>query len=695
MSILSSPLKGVLRSPLSSPLFSGSMWWLAFGQNANFAYDLVNNRYMRSGGASTQALSLTEDRASSALVLQSNGTYVERAAGELAIGQGVGGQFSQAVTNHINSDMSGAALGVVGSGGALPDGWSSSTDTTAVTGLGVSERGVPYVRIRLQQNNGGGSPQYPALNLGIDRDTIPGADWYSRMLFTRLSDTWNPRAVVRIIETVDGFGYLGFGGLDISGAEKDSLIDVKIPHTVTHVDAGSVRPDIVLTTLAGESFDIEFQIEIPSFTATAFTPPAIIGPADTTRSADNPVVVQGLGDELVANGDFADDLDGWEYDGSAIEQPYAMGGILYIPREVGATFIVRQQIADDLIIGNSYFYTFEIVDGGLRPRLGHYEDNGSYYSPATTQYPGVYGVPFVATSTNLWAYFLPLIDNSIVSIRGVSAKQVFPYPGYNTDGTLSGRELVEGGGFDTQADVDDHWDVTEGAGGPAAVSGGVVSLPRTAGADPTYIDQEMVDKFTVGRVQEYTAECLQSSARFRVGTTRWGFEYVDLSYVPVGVYSAHFLAGHSTLWARALPMADGQTAKVDNISLQEVEPGVIIECTGVWGDTDEQIAFRLSDGTASNEIKVMRLNSGNLRLAIIKDGGLVYGADSSGAWPDNTEAALRLEITDTVDGTFYALFLDDVFTGLGAGPVDYPQAVNELDLSPVAGVKTITEIYGK
>lgn len=87
--------------PILRKTLNRNRWWALFNTAANFAYDLSNGRYMRSGGASTQALSLTETRASSAMALQSNGTYVERAAGELAVGQGVGLQVSEAVTNRV------------------------------------------------------------------------------------------------------------------------------------------------------------------------------------------------------------------------------------------------------------------------------------------------------------------------------------------------------------------------------------------------------------------------------------------------------------------------------------------------------------------------------------------------------------------------------------------------------------------
>ena len=45
--------------PISKKTLTRNRWWSLFNSAANFAYDLSSGRYMRSGGASTQALSLT------------------------------------------------------------------------------------------------------------------------------------------------------------------------------------------------------------------------------------------------------------------------------------------------------------------------------------------------------------------------------------------------------------------------------------------------------------------------------------------------------------------------------------------------------------------------------------------------------------------------------------------------------------
>lgn len=878
MSILSSPLKGVLRSPLSSPLFSGSMWWLAFGQNANFAYDLANNRYMRSGGASTQALSLTEDRASSAMVLQGNGTYVERAAGELAIGQGVGLQVSEAVTNYVSDpSMSEAVVGTPGTG---PRNWDMTRAglTANVVGLGT-EDGLPYIELNIVGTMTTGNWELP-FQYSNTAPTADGETWFNEFDIKLIAGTDPSQGSTSLRGWLftSGGSYLSSFGRNFSlGVEYSSAVSEMV---ISEPTVGFIQSGFGFSAASGTVVDFTIRLRKLHLTKDVPAGVVVLGSGDTnTRSADNPVVVQGFGLERVTRGDFSSWPLGWEYDGSAIEQPYVIGDVLHIPREVGATFIIRQQIADDLIIGKSYFYTFEIVDGGLRPRLGHFEDNGSYYAPGTTQYPGVYGVPFVATSTNLWAYFLPLIDNSIVSIRGVSAKQVFPYPGYNPDsqayaetltqfmtnpvfsGTVgaitpdsygglgsgnagaileeetvggiqcqpfgfrrtensgyqgirvlpqvgipvgthlityylrrvsgvtpttfaiyhpsgtpdvpvlelqsdiealdadvwhrrveeisvtsvgsyigimstsgaigtgfdialfnvilnttqdvetqseqgafsrilagdgfastvfpSEYDLLEGGGFDSQADVD-LW-------GPSStdpeqiirteVDGRMELVRGSGGIDGQASFNVLLTAGTVYALESVVEGHLALAAEFNVFVSANTGKRTDYGLAAVSGASA------VRVWNFDKPT----TVYVDSLSVQEVEPGAIIEAVGVLNIALNQYVMWLL-GSTSNDGVILRCRStGFLNMIIKKDGVTLFDITSPLApYPDGVEATIRLEITNTPAGCFFAVFKDGVAVpDLMAGPIAYPDAINTLSLIPVAGVKTITEIYGK
>lgn len=303
MSILSTPLQGVLSSPLSSPLFSGSMWWLAFDQNASFAYDLSSGRYMRSGGASTQALSLTETRASSALVLQSNGTYVERAAGELAIGQGVGGQFSQAVMNYVSApDMTGAVAGVPGT---MPTGWTAIGLSSGVQRevVGVGERdGLPTLKLRFHGEWDAGHPGYTNIALcatgampvteddqltqGLHMALIAGSlspvTNINLNSYYRLAGAYKGQYSTAILPTLDAV-FKPFTGIATTLSPTGGVCD-------------GVDMQLYFTVPAETAFDFTLEIGAPFLSPIDFAPPVNIGSGTTTtRAADNPIVVQGAG----------------------------------------------------------------------------------------------------------------------------------------------------------------------------------------------------------------------------------------------------------------------------------------------------------------------------------------------------------------------------------------------------------------
>lgn len=540
-----------------------SAWWSTW--HLALVFDV--GRYHPKGEVN---LLLTEDRASSAWVLQSNGAYVERATGEPAIGQGVGGQVSDAVTNYVSApDMSGAVAGVPGS---YPSGWSGFDNSGGVQReiVGVGERnGLPTLKLRFSGEWDSGHAGYANIALcatgamPITKDDQMTQGLHIALIAGSLSPLsyMNLNAYYRLAAA-----YKGQASLAMLPAITDEFKQVSKVNPILYPTGGvcdGVDLQIYFSVPAETSFDFTLEIGAPFLTPVAFIPPVNIGSGTTTaRAGDNPVVVQG--------------------------------------------------------------------EGGL------------------------------------------------------------PYPGYNIDGTLSGRELVEGGGFDTQGNVD-LWTAQSAV---LTLSSGSM---RTANIGTNHGGGSLPVSTTPGRVHALSGQRVNSGAGAGSSDCHLGDADSHNKYVNGGVWTDgpfYSLAEMAAVDISATVGGNTDAAwkEHDNISLQEVEPGVTIEAAGVWGDTDEQIAFRLSDGTTLNEIKAMRLNAGNLRLAVIKDGALIYGADASGAWPDNTEATLRLEITDTDDGTFYALFLDDVFTGLGAGPVDYPDAINQLDLAPVAGVKTIKSV---
>ena len=274
------PLQSVFK-PIFKAVLGVSKWWSWLHPLASFAYDLVNNRYMRSGGASTQALSLTEDRASSALVLQSNGTYVERYGPR---------------TNAIPSDMAGSAVGVLGSGGSLPDGWSNTYEDTEV--LAFDDSPGAFIDIRIQ----GTSPQYPALFLQpIDEAsglvTQVGDVAIVSAYVTRLPGPWTP-----IFNFNLNLQQRTLGNVFISQKASVTLSDlalgerrlVEVSFTIT--DPTAVRVFGFFTSSGNDSAnrDLSIRIEKPQLELKSFRTPFIYGPAFTVSEPEL-AIGQGVG----------------------------------------------------------------------------------------------------------------------------------------------------------------------------------------------------------------------------------------------------------------------------------------------------------------------------------------------------------------------------------------------------------------
>ena len=163
-------------------------WW---PDGAMYAADFVNNRYMRGGIAIDRASALTFSRNSPKLAQDSNGIWHHFAANEPAITDR-GLLLEPQATNMVpNSSMTGAALGVVGAGGALPTGWTrEGYDTVTVTALG-DEDGLPYVELRLQCTNSTSAPRYPLIRLMPTAvPALLGETWTASCFFRKIAGQW-------------------------------------------------------------------------------------------------------------------------------------------------------------------------------------------------------------------------------------------------------------------------------------------------------------------------------------------------------------------------------------------------------------------------------------------------------------------------------------------------------------------------
>ena len=833
--------------PILRKTLNRTRWWALFNTAASFAYDLVNGRYMRSGGASTQALSLTEDRASSALVLQGNGTYVERY-----------GPRTNICTNY-NYAGSAAGIGFSGSTPPImtivddalaPEGKAFKVEGQAAAGSGlygyvlipgVPTSGLEYTmsaQIRggvgdLRDSVGSGQAPFSAsatyklrtstftattanMTLSVFEDEVIyfhsnqfelGPDVTPIIEVQGAAVTTEPelaigqsvglqvsQAVTNRVEYSDDFnqwwvhGNISFTPNDRQSPFAGRMAD-KISSAIGAANSGTFKTYDTGVALADNSFTVAFMIysevafsgvirmrgngvtqeaenlpvEIPvgwsrvpvtkTFTSAAsgtylylglipdfgaspgrtwwqsnvdvvlgdvLYPPIICEGSFTTRASDNPVVVQGLGDEVVATwntpmlwGEVSVNLTE-NADGSVRITP--TGGATYnradaedVVVEIGVTYLVVVKFRAGTS-PNARINLFNSASGSSSTTVAGPVGNLSVNNDAlgavagitqTLGADGVWTVTFLFTSAiNSSALRLGLgphtsaVGQTITAISS-SVKQVLPYPGYNTDGTLSGRELVEGGGFDTQEDVDLWQELNEAS---ITLSNGAMRVTNTAinngGGLLRLFDLRdgAVFKFTGERV----ADNDPGGADYHIGSTEgYGTYAAGKSYSVGPRYFLKTVPGDVRVYALLSGSAIGTWKEHDNISLQEVEPGVVIEAVGVWGSSNNQRVMRLDDGSSNNYLEVRRESSGKIKLIYVKDGVQQISITQSTVWPADQLATFRLELTNTEGGFFCALFLDDEYQGLSGGPFEYAEAINELDISPVSGVKTITEIYGK
>ncbi|MBV1886315.1 MAG: hypothetical protein KUG61_04470 [Parvibaculaceae bacterium] len=557
-------------------------WWGIWRLALNFPM----GRYHLKGEA---GLVLTETRTSSAWVQKADGTYKE-----VAVGEFTRGQFSQAVTNYVSaSDMTGAVAGVPG---VYPTGWTGITNASGVQReiVGVGERnGLPTIKLRFYGQWDAGHPGYTNVSLGaISAMPVTEAGKISQGMHVALVagslgpvDSMNLNAYFRLANAYKGqtsayiktsitTAFQRLGAIDTALSPIGSTCDAAEMALFFHVDPET-------------PFDFTLEIGAPYFSPVGFVPPVNIGPGGTvTRDADNPVVVQGMGVELLSDG--------------ATPHAWLSSGATLTDNIDGSTTIAST--------GDTW---------------------SRAYNPAIGWEQGVTKRGRVMYKAGSSSVAKVLIRNSTTS----------------TESHLSGP------------------------------IGALVATNTGAGV-LTIISQTLSgDEYTI----EY--DFVPNSATSDLGYVGFGPNTTAVGETVVVV---------SASLRQVLPYPGY------DISIKEDEPSVVFEVKAKWGATIGQHAFRFDEGASANIILAQQTGLGTIKLLVRVAGVDVINFASAVLWPSDTEATFRLEITKTDAGTFFALFLDGVYIDdIPAGPVDYPDAINQLKLAPVEGVSVIKQVHGK
>jgi len=255
-------------------------WW---PENAVYAADFINNRYMRNGAEIDRASAFSFSRSTPKLAEDSKGVWHHFGIDEPAITDR-GLLLEPAATNMVpNPTMAGAVRGVVGAGGALPTGW-TTTNFSPVEVLDTGwEDGLPYITLRLRYTNSTGAVQYPCLIPAMGVPANLGEQWTASAFYKLLAGTWhpNPAAFLNVKESGTTQTYPN------TVRPGDMKTRTRLALTWSISRAGMVTMEmrsIMFNASAGDAIDLTVQICAPMLSREALASSVTLVTARATDS---------------------------------------------------------------------------------------------------------------------------------------------------------------------------------------------------------------------------------------------------------------------------------------------------------------------------------------------------------------------------------------------------------------------------
>ncbi|MFT6509818.1 MAG: hypothetical protein ACJAVO_001957 [Parvibaculaceae bacterium] len=680
-------------------------WWS--GWRAVFNFNL--NQFHPSDALAR----LTEERASCGWGLHDDGRYREYAAGELVMLDGNGVQVSGEVTNLFSnpSNLCHAAwaYGANVSGSLVALGNPANLDQVTKVEV-LSTSGYVFVRQSLTVIAGLHTVSavvkkgnYPYVGL---RSLTLGSTPYSVFDFDSAAFVHVPESVVETgaMPLADGW-YLIWAVDDSPGGAQNAGL------ALTNA-AGVTQP-----VLEGGEFIYVLWMDV--------TNQASLSPhAEGTRLADCPVLEKGVGENLLYYGAHPDE---WSVFGATVTAE--LDGVVHVESgggvehraitsarawSVGVTYKgdVTYKVGTSgkalLVLNDTETTLVSAHLSGLAGSLMVTEQTGCVVDILEQRLDGdIYIITFEFTPA--FAVAVPVLGvgpfSSVVG-EGVIAvaaglRQVVPWDEYDHQGDLHPKEFVFQGaeGFVTT----DGW-VGNGSSALSVVDGHL-QVALTGWENPSASVPVAV---CAGKV--YAAEFSGDTGNMSVGTNTFFVRVGETEGVHDGPYllnvsydtpdaevvlEAFFVASAPTLYFGAAGFCDAPGAYFDihRASLRELKPGVVVEQRAAFGRTAGQHAVLLVDGNGNNCVELRRTSGGAVSLCIRKEGATLYEAASATNWPDDVEATFRLEVTGTDGGTYFSVFLNEVYLAdLSPGALDYPNGIDRLSLAAMAGVKTIQSL---
>lgn len=204
---------------------------------------------------------MSHTRASELLVPGANGNFQAFAANKAGL-TNFGMTVQPEVINEIKSSgMGGAAVGVLGAGGSLPNGWNAFYCDVEVMALG-EEYGLPFMELHVTYTNNSGGIEHPRLYMpSVAANT--GEDWTYSAFFKQTDGAF----MNNVADGFFGVVELGSDGSAYYGQDRTGQIAEFMRYKVSFTTvktATNLSPRVYFSSLAdGESLDVTFRIYAP------------------------------------------------------------------------------------------------------------------------------------------------------------------------------------------------------------------------------------------------------------------------------------------------------------------------------------------------------------------------------------------------------------------------------------------------
>lgn len=197
-------------------------------------------------------------------------------------------------TNHVRSnDGTGAAVGRLDAGGALPTGWTApfGLPSSAVEVVQIGEDvGLPYIRIRLQGVTTSSSVFIYTEGVGAVA-AEDGQLWAQSVYMRLISGSLANISAIRVrpeARASGGTGHSGYAGSDVAigadwqrCAQGAALADANGAGEISYL-----VPTIQIASTSGAAIDVTLDIGLPQMELDAVTSPIRTSGAMATRAAD-------------------------------------------------------------------------------------------------------------------------------------------------------------------------------------------------------------------------------------------------------------------------------------------------------------------------------------------------------------------------------------------------------------------------